>query len=673
MNRESAEERILQLRHELEEHNYRYYVLSEPVISDFEFDRMMKELEYLEQAFPEFKDPHSPTVRVGSDRNEEFVQVRHRIPMLSLSNVYSTGELRDFDERIRREAEADVEYVCELKFDGTSISLTYENGILTRAVTRGDGESGDDVTANVKTISSVPLRLRGESWPSLFEIRGEIVMPFSVFEELNKQREDAGEPLFANPRNAASGTLKLQNSVIVSTRKLDAWFYMVPGELPGCTTHLENLLLARRFGFKVSDHTLLCRNIDEVNAYLKKWETARFELPMATDGVVVKVNSLSRQKQLGFTSKSPRWAIAFKFKAEQAKTTLLSVDFQVGRTGAVTPVANLEPVLLAGTRVKRASLHNADIIAGLDLHFGDLVVVEKGGEIIPKIVGVDHSGRHPMAQPVEFIAHCPECGSRLIRSEGEAAFYCPNDTGCPPQIKAKIEHFIARKAMNIEGLGSETVELLYRNNLVREVSDLYALTAEQLIPLDRMGEKSAERILKSLENSRTVPFGRVLFALGIRFVGETVARILAARAGNIDRLMAMTIEELTEVPEIGERIASSVRAYFDNPAHLLIIEKLKGYGLRFDAGEEVSKPAGNKLRGVTIVISGTFTRYSREELKELIESNGGKNAGSISKNTSFLLAGENIGPSKLEKARNLKVPLLSEDEFLEMIGLTGSN
>ena len=668
MTHDTTEKRILQLRHDLEEHNYRYYVLSEPVISDYEFDRLMKELEQLEDSYPEFRSPYSPTVRVGSDRNEEFVQVRHRTPMLSLSNVYSFGELKDFDERIRKEIETGFEYVCELKFDGTSISLTYENGVLARAVTRGDGENGDDVTTNVKTISSVPLRLRGTNYPPLFEIRGEIVMPFKVFEELNRQREEVGDPLFANPRNAASGTLKLQNSSVVATRKLDAWFYMIPGEFPGSDTHMKNLQMARQLGFKVSEHTVLCRHIDEVIAYLTKWETARYDLPMGTDGVVVKVNSLSHQEQLGFTSKSPRWAIAYKFKAEQATTILRSVDYQVGRTGAVTPVANLEPVQLAGTRVKRASLHNADIIAGLDLHTGDTVLVEKGGEIIPKIVGIDISRRHPMAQPVSFISTCPECGTQLVRSEGEAAFYCPNDTGCPPQIKGKIEHFIGRKAMNIDGIGSETVELLYRNNLVKLVSDLYKLTAEQLIPLERMGEKSAERILKSLENSRVVPFGRVLFALGIRFVGETVARTLAAKAGHIDRLMTMSIEELTAIPEIGERIARSVQAYFENPVHLQIINQLKEHGLRFESGEESPRQVSDRLKGISIVISGTFSRHSREELKQLIELHGGKNASSISKTTGYLLAGENIGPSKLEKAGKLKIPIITEDDFMEMTG-----
>lgn len=490
--------RIKRLRKELNEHNYRYYVLSEPSISDFEFDMKMRELEQLEQQHPEFSDSNSPTQRVGSDRNLEFEQVAHRYPMLSLTNAYSEGELRDFDQRVRRELETGFEYVCELKFDGASISLTYEKGSLVRAVTRGDGERGDDVTANVRTIASIPLMLRGNNYPPQFEIRGEIVMPFPVFEELNLQREEAGEPLFANPRNATSGTLKMQNSAMVASRKLDAYLYFLLGEnLPGAT-HYENLKKAREWGFKVSEHIALCQSVDEVLAFIARWETARFQLPVATDGIVIKINSLKQQELLGFTAKSPKWALAYKFKAEEATTTLLSVDYQVGRTGAVTPVANLEPVQLAGTRVKRASLHNADIIRSLDLHLGDTVFVEKGGEIIPKITGTDVSKRHPMAQPVQFITTCPECGTPLVRTEGEAAHYCPNDTGCPPQIKGKIEHFISRKAMNIEGLGSETVELLFSKGLVNNVADLYDLKAEQLVPLERMGEKSAARDRKSV-------------------------------------------------------------------------------------------------------------------------------------------------------------------------------
>lgn len=667
MDKFTARKRIENLRKELDEHNYRYYVLSAPEISDFEFDMKFRELDQLEKEHPEFSDPASPTRRVGSDRNVEFVQVKHRYPMLSLSNAYSFGELQDFDQRIRKELETDFEYVSELKFDGTSISLTYENGILVQAVTRGDGESGDDVTANVKTISSIPLRLRGNGFPDRFEIRGEIVMPFKVFDELNRLREENGEPLFANPRNAASGTLKLQNSSIVASRKLDAYFYALLGETVQQNNHYNNLQEASSWGFKVSEHTRLCSSIKEVKKFLEHWETERFNLPVATDGVVIKVNSPKHQEILGFTAKSPRWAIAYKFKAEQAVTTLESVSYQVGRTGAVTPVANLEPVQLAGTKVKRASLHNADIIATLGLYIGDKVFVEKGGEIIPKITGVDISQRHPMAQPVKFISNCPECGALLFRNEGEAAFYCPNDTGCPPQIKGKIEHFIHRKAMNIDGLGSETIELLYNNGLVHNAADLYELRSEQLILLERMGEKSAERILKSLEASKSVPFSRVLFALGIRFVGETVAKNLASASGSLEKLRNMTVEELTAINEIGERIATSVVDYFSNPDHMQIIEKLKHHGLQFEMEITNSQERTNILNGQTFVISGTFNLHSRDELKQLIELHGGKNVGSISKNTNFVLAGDNMGPSKLEKANQLKVPIISEEEFLKMI------
>lgn len=660
--------RIKRLRKELNEHNYRYYVLSEPSISDFEFDMKMRELEQLEQQHPEFSDSNSPTQRVGSDRNLEFEQVAHRYPMLSLTNAYSEGELRDFDQRVRRELETGFEYVCELKFDGASISLTYEKGSLVRAVTRGDGERGDDVTANVRTIASIPLMLRGNNYPPQFEIRGEIVMPFPVFEELNLQREEAGEPLFANPRNATSGTLKMQNSAMVASRKLDAYLYFLLGEnLPGAT-HYENLKKAREWGFKVSEHIALCQSVDEVLAFIARWETARFQLPVATDGIVIKINSLKQQELLGFTAKSPKWALAYKFKAEEATTTLLSVDYQVGRTGAVTPVANLEPVQLAGTRVKRASLHNADIIRSLDLHLGDTVFVEKGGEIIPKITGTDVSKRHPMAQPVQFITTCPECGTPLVRTEGEAAHYCPNDTGCPPQIKGKIEHFISRKAMNIEGLGSETVELLFSKGLVNNVADLYDLKAEQLVPLERMGEKSAARILESLETSQTVPFSRVLFALGIRYVGETVAKTLASATGSIDRLKSLSKEELTTINEVGDRIAESILDYFSNPRHLELIERLRSKGLQFESDSQDNSLRSNVLEGISIVISGTFNRYSRDELKQLIELHGGKNVGSISKKTNYILAGENMGPSKLEKARQLNIPLLSEEDFLAMIG-----
>lgn len=666
-NKAEALKQIEALRKELDEHNYRYYVLSEPTISDYEFDMKMKELEQLEKTWPEFADPASPTQRVGVDHNVEFKQVRHRYTMLSLANIYSVGELRDFDQRVRKEIEEKVQYVCELKYDGTSISLTYENGILAQAVTRGDGERGDDVTANVKTIASVPLRLRQGDYPASFEIRGEILMPFHVFDELNRQREDIGEPLFANPRNAGSGTLKLQNSAIVASRKLDGFFYQLLEEKTEQRTHFENLEKIKEWGFKVSKHIVLCDSIEQIESFLEHWEKERFKLPVATDGAVIKVNSIEQQEILGFTAKSPRWAVAYKFKAEQAISTLLSVSYQVGRTGAVTPVANLEPVLLAGTTVKRASLYNADAIVALDLHIGDKVHVEKGGEIIPKITGVDKSQRHPMAQSVKFITNCPECGARLVRAEGEAIYYCPNDVSCPPQIKGKIEHFIQRRAMNIEGIGSETVDLLYKNGLVNHAADLYELKAEQIIPLERMGKKSAERILTSIENSKSVPFTRVLFALGIRYVGETVAKNLAMAAGNIDRLSRMSLEELTNIDEIGERIAQSVIDYFANQAHKDLINRFKNYGLRFETEQGAETLVSDKLKGLSIVISGVFANHSRDELKQLIEKNGGKNAGSISKKTDYVLAGDNMGPSKLEKANQLKIPVISEDDFMKMI------
>lgn len=669
MTNQEARLRIETLRKEIEEHNYRYYILSEPVITDYDFDMLMKELERLEKEFPEFHDPLSPTERVGSDKTSEFKQVRHRYPMLSLSNVYSTGELLDFDQRVRKETGPEVEYVCELKFDGVSISLTYENGVLLQAVTRGDGEAGDDVTANVKTILSIPLRLRGHQVPPLFEIRGEILMPFQVFEELNLQREEAGESLMANPRNAASGTLKLQDPAVVAARKLDAFFYMVPGNTLASATHFENLMQARSFGFKISEHTKVCKGIAEVTDFLAKWQDERFSLPVATDGVVVKVNILSLQEQLGFTAKSPRWAVAYKFKTEQAVTTLLSVDYQVGRTGAVTPVANLEPVKLAGTRVKRASLHNADFISGLDLHLGDVVFVEKGGEIIPKITGVDISQRHPMAQPVRFINSCPECRTSLERNDGESAWYCPNDTGCAPQIKGKIEHFCSRKAMNIDGMGSETVELIYRNNLARNVADLYDLKPEQIAVLERMGEKSAGRIMAGLEASKKVPFSRALFALGIRYVGETVAKNLAAAAGNIDHLAGMSRDELKAIPEIGEKIADSVIKYFRNPVHSDIIAHLKDQGISFVSEVQPSHTKSSLLQHIPVVISGVFKNHSRDELRKLIEWNGGKNVSSVSKNTGFLLAGENPGPEKINKAIQLNIKVISENDFEKMIGL----
>ena len=668
MNPESVKQHMEELRHELNRHNYNYYVLSAPTISDHEFDMKLRELEKLENEYPEFADPDSPTRRVGSDISKEFEQVKHRYPMLSLSNAYSEGELRDFDQRIRKLIDEPCEYVCELKFDGTSISLRYVNGRLQQALTRGDGIQGDDVTANVRTIRSIPLVITGTDYPDEFEIRGEILLPFSVFDELNRERAANGEASFANPRNAASGTLKLQNPALVARRRLDAYLYALLGENLPDDGHYENLQCAAAWGFKVSEHTRKCRSLDEVLAYLHYWEQQRHHLPVATDGVVIKINSRRLQEELGFTAKSPRWALAYKFKAEQAETILQSVSYQVGRTGAVTPVANLEPVLLAGTVVKRASLHNADIIRNLDLHYADSVLVEKGGEIIPKITGVNSANRHPMARPVEFITHCPECGTRLERNEGEAAWYCPNEDGCPPQIKGKIEHFIGRKAMNIEGLGQETIDLFYQEGLVKNIADLYQLRKDQISRLERLGDKSADRILRSLEQSKEVPFERVLFALGIRFVGETVAKILARQMVGIDRLAVASREELTAIDEIGDRIADSVCEYFSNPAHQELIGQLKKAGLQFELAAEELAARTNMLEGKTIVISGTFERKSRDELKNLIEQHGGKNTGSISKNTSFLLAGENVGPSKLDKVQSLGIRILSEDEFLEMIG-----
>jgi len=667
MATENIPQRITELRAILEEYNYKYYVLSQPVVSDIEFDMLMKELEKLEAENPDFFDLNSPTQRVGSDLNKEFEQVRHQYPMLSLSNSYSEEELRDFDQKIRKLTDQSFEYVCELKYDGTSISLRYKNGMLNKAITRGDGTFGDDVTANARTIKSIPLKLKGTDFPEDFEIRGEILLPFAEFERINQEREEEGEALFANPRNAASGTLKSQKSSVVAERKLDAYFYFLLGENLPDDGHLENLQAAKGWGFKISPDTEKCANIDEVIVFIRKWNLKRFDLPVATDGIVIKVNSLNLQQYLGSTAKSPRWAIAYKYKAEQAATTLLSVSYQVGRTGAVTPVANLEPILLAGTTVKRASLHNADIIKNLDLHLGDTVYVEKGGEIIPKITGVDASSRHPMASPVIFIKNCPECETSLIRNEGEAAHYCSNEDGCPPQIKGKMEHFIGRKAMNIDGLGAETIDLLYSEGLIRNIADLYDLQKEQISRLERLGDKSAERILKSLDESRMVPFEKVLFALGIRFVGETVAKILANRLINIETIEASSLEELTAIDEIGGRIAESVRSYFSNPKNVQLIERLKEKGLQMQIDEASLANRSDKLSGLSIIISGTFEKNSRDDLKKMIEQNGGKNVSSISKNTNYLLAGSNIGPSKLEKAEKLNIPIISEDDFLKMI------
>ena len=663
-----VKERIDQLRAELHRHNYNYYVLNAPEISDKEFDDLMRELQDLETAHPEYMDENSPTQRVGSDLNKNFTQVEHRYPMLSLGNTYSESEVADFYERVRRGLEGeDFEICCELKYDGTSISLTYEDGRLVQAVTRGDGVRGDVVTDNVKTIRTIPLVLHGD-YPPLFEIRGEILMPWESFEALNREREAREEPLFANPRNAASGTLKSQNSSVVAARRLDAYLYYLLGEdLPG-DGHYENLQVARTWGFKISEHMRKARTLQDIYDYISYWDTERKNLPVATDGIVLKVNSLRQQRALGYTAKSPRWAIAYKFQAERARTRLNEVTYQVGRTGAVTPVANLDPVQLSGTVVRRASLHNADIIEGLDLHLGDMVYVEKGGEIIPKITGVDTEARDAsLGEKVSFITRCPECGTPLVRYEGEAAHYCPNETACPPQIKGKIEHFISRRAMNIDGLGPETVDLFYQQGLIRDVSGLFSLRVEDIQGLERMGRKTAENIVSGIAASRAVPFERVLFALGIRFVGETVAKKLARAFGSIDALRRADMQALTAIDDVGERIAQSITAYFANPQNRALVERLEQAGLQFSRTAEDMAGQTDRLAGQAIVISGVFARHSRDEYKALIEKHGGKNTGSISAKTSFILAGDNMGPAKLEKARKLGVRIVDEDEFLRMI------
>lgn len=651
----------------MEQHNYNYYVLSAPTISDREFDEMMKELQTLEEAYPEYADPHSPTQRVGSDLSKEFEQVVHKYPMLSLGNTYSEEEVKDFYERIARDLNEPFEIVAELKYDGTSISLTYEDGRLVRAVTRGDGTRGDDVTANVKTIRSVPLKLMGGQYPAAFEIRGEILLPWAEFDRLNKEREEQEEPLFANPRNAASGTLKQQNPAIVAARKLDAYFYYLLGEELPAETHFDNLEAARSWGFKIPNVIRVCNSLEDIYNYIAYWDTERKNLPVATDGIVLKVNSLRQQRNLGFTAKSPRWAIAYKFQAERAVTRLNSVSFQVGRTGAVTPVANLEPVLLAGTTVKRASLHNADIIEGLDLHLGDMVFVEKGGEIIPKIVGVDVEARGLLVgDKVCFIRSCPECGTPLVRLEGEAAHYCPNEAGCPPQIKGKIEHFVTRRAMNIN-MGPETVEDLYEAGYVKDSADLYTLKISDLLRLERWADKSARNLLASLEESKQVPFEKVLYGLGIRFVGETVAKRLVSAFHSMDQLEHASFEELTAVDEIGERIAQSIIVYFADDRNRTLVNRLKEYGLQMSVAEEKLANRSEKLKGLSIVISGTFAKHSRDEYKAMIEQHGGKNSGSVSGKTDYILAGDNMGPAKLEKAAKLGVKIINEDEFLNMI------
>ncbi len=662
-----VKDKIKALREALEQHNYNYYVLSAPTISDREFDEMMKELQVLEEVHPEYADPHSPTQRVGSDLSKEFEQVVHKYPMLSLGNTYSEDEVKDFYERIARDLNEPFEIVAELKYDGTSISLTYEDGRLVRAVTRGDGTRGDDVTANVKTIRSVPLKLMGDRYPATFEIRGEILLPWAEFDRLNKEREEQEEPLFANPRNAASGTLKQQNPAVVAARKLDAYFYYLLGEELPAETHFDNLEAARSWGFKIPNVIRVCNSLEDIYDYIAYWDVERKNLPVATDGIVLKVNSLRQQRNLGFTAKSPRWAIAYKFQAERAVTRLNSVSFQVGRTGAVTPVANLEPVLLAGTTVKRASLHNADIIEGLDLHLGDKVFVEKGGEIIPKIVGVDVEARGLLVgDKVRFIRSCPECGTPLMRPEGEAAHYCPNEAGCPPQIKGKIEHFVTRRAMNIN-MGPETVEDLYEAGYIKDTADLYTLEIADLLRLERWADKSARNLMASLEESKQVPFERVLYGLGIRFVGETVAKRLVSAFHSMEQLEQASFEDLTAVDEIGERIARSIIAYFADERNRTLVNRLKEYGLQMSVAEEKLANRSEKLKGLSIVISGTFAKHSRDEYKAMIEQHGGKNSGSVSGKTDYILAGDNMGPAKLEKAAKLGVKIINEDEFLNMI------
>ena len=658
-------ERIEELRRQLEYHNFKYYVENAPEISDFEFDALMRELQELERAHPELADPNSPSVRVGSDLTSEFRAVRHRFPMLSLGNTYSLEELHEFIERIEREV-GPAEYVCELKFDGTAISLTYEHGRLLRAVTRGDGTQGDDVTANVRTIRTVPLRLQGDDWPDFFEIRGEILMPYASFDRLNAEREAAGEPLFANPRNAAAGTLKQQSSAVVARRGLYCTLYQLAGDDLPFATHRESLEKARAWGFRISEHMRVCRNAEQIDAFIAHWDEARRSLPFPTDGVVIKVDDFALRRQLGFTAKAPRWAVAYKFKAEQALTRLESVDFQVGRTGAVTPVANLAPVLLAGTTVRRATLHNAEQMALLDIRPGDMVYVEKGGEIIPKITGVELSERPADSEPFRYIDRCPECGTPLVRYEGEAKHYCPNQSGCRPQIIGRIIHFIRRKAMDIEGLGEETVELLYENGLLHDISDLYDLRAPQLSCLPRLGEKSAENIIRSIRRSTEVPFRRTLFGLGIRFVGETTAKYLADHFRSLDAVMHATREELVEADEVGDKIADAIREYFADAENLRIIERLRAAGVRFES--EARELASQALSGKSFVISGKFRDHSRDELKELIELHGGRNLAAVSGNVDFLVAGENMGPAKLKKAEKLGIRIISEQEFGAMIG-----
>ena len=663
-NRGMIREKIEKLRRTLDYHNHKYYVENSPEISDREFDIMMRELQELEAAHPEYADPNSPTARVGSDLTTEFQSVEHRFPMLSLGNTYSLDELHEFIGRIEKEL-GQTEFVCELKFDGTAISLTYEHGALLRAVTRGDGTRGDDVTANIRTIRTIPLHLQGGDYPDFFEIRGEVLMPYASFDRLNREREENGEPLLANPRNAAAGTLKQQSSAVVAQRGLDCTLYQLAGDDLPCTTHWECMRKASEWGFNVSDKMRICRSQAEIDDYIAFWDEERRKLPFATDGVVIKVNSYTLRRELGFTAKAPRWAVAFKFKAEQALTRLESVDFQVGRTGAITPVANLDPVQLAGTTVKRATLHNAEQIALLDIRVGDMVYVEKGGEIIPKITGVDLAARPADSRPFQYITRCPECGTPLVKYEGESKHYCPNQSHCRPQILGRIIHFIRRKAMDIDGLGEETVELLYRNGLVHDAADLYDLRAGQITSLPRMGEKSAENIMESIRRSKLVPFPRVLFALGIRFVGETTAKYLASHFGSMDAVMRATREELVEAEEVGPKVADGILDYFADEGNRTLIERLRRAGLKFEA--EAPRLRSDALTGKSFVISGKFSTHSRDELKELIELHGGRNLAAVSANVDYIVAGENMGPAKLKKAEKLGIPILTEKEFLALI------
>lgn len=664
MGKEQDILRMRELEQVLEHHSYKYYIENNPEISDKEFDELLAELQRLEAAHPEEADPNSPTKRVGSDLTSEFESVEHRYAMMSLSNTYSAEELGEWIDRIVREI-GQVEFVAELKFDGTAISLTYENGALLRAVTRGDGKRGDDVTNNVRTIGSVPLKLRGEGYPSLFEIRGEIIMPYASFDRLNSEREAAGEPLLANPRNAAAGTLKQQSSQVVARRGLDCTLYQLAGDNLPFTTHAESLAKAKEWGFSISDHRAICRTREEIEAFINYWDTERKSLPYATDGIVIKVNGYAEQRSLGATAKSPRWAVAYKFQAERAVTKLLSVDFQVGRTGAVTPVANLEPVLLAGTVVRRASIHNADQIALHDIRIGDMVYVEKGGEIIPKITGVEFSERSAESQPFEYITHCPECGSELVRVEGEAKHFCPNSRGCKPQIIGRIEHFVKRKAMDIEGLGSETIELLWQNDMLHNIADIYRLDSAQIAALPRLGEKSAANIQQGVERSKEVPFERVLFALGIRFVGETTAKYIASHFRTLDAIMAASRDELAEAEEVGAKIADSIVDYFADEDNRAIIELLRQAGLQFEVREK--RKDSNALNGKSIVISGKFAGRSRDDMKAIVEAHGGRNIAAVSANVDFIVAGDNMGPAKRQKAEKLGITILSETEFFAMI------